>query len=208
MADPKEDKKGDEPSSRFDDVNTLGETAKERQAAFRGEAPGGKLGQLSEGVRNWRWMPEVRYGPDDRQKYLQDVARRAFEYQNPEQGPMTAYQAARGDKYQPSVEAGRAHKIAGFDVDLADQEGKIESGRISPTGSTFGSGRLAEQGRLYRGEEPYMPAYPEGPQTIGEMDPGSIHRIMQQVDAAAKRSGMTVDEYLEAIKAPSERFKE
>ena len=207
MADPKEDKKGDEPSSRFDGAPpNLGEKVEgKRVAALRGETPGGKTGQIG-GVPG-RLEPKA-YGPDDRQQYLQDVAARAFEYQNPEQGPMTAYQAARGDKYQPSVEAGRAHKIAGFDVDLADQEGKIESRRISQTGSTFGSGRLAEQGRLYRGEEPYMPAYPEGPQTIGEMDPGSIHRIMQQVDAAAKRSGMTVDEYLEAIKAPSERFKE
>ena len=101
MADPKEDL-GKYPAEH--------EAARkrEREAALAGEAPGGKTGQLGRDLdRDWSLEGRGRvkkdlphpttYGRDDRQKYLQDVAARAFEYMNPEQGPLTAYQAARGE---------------------------------------------------------------------------------------------------------------
>ena len=85
---------------------------KEREAALAGEAPGGKTGQIAsaakaereEETKHWDHPPTARhYGPGDRQRYLQDVAERAFRYQNPLRGPLTAYESAQGGFEQLST---------------------------------------------------------------------------------------------------------
>ena len=88
MADPKEDQ------GKYPATDHRVEAEEEREAALRGEAPGGHTGRLLPmGVdRAPTGVPF--YGPDDRQRYLEDVAKRAFAYENPLQGPLTAYEAA------------------------------------------------------------------------------------------------------------------
>ena len=179
MADPKEDQ-GKYPAGY----------QAEREAAQREEMAGGKTGLLRSYVGGWRQDPPVLYGPNDRQRYIQDVAKKAFEYQNPEQGPMTAYQASmstRGADFPYGPEHMRP-----LSAESAEDEAREEVSARHRMGT--------------RGEEPL----PYQLNTMSESITSDKIRLMREtqkaLEFAAAQRGMSVDELVEALeKSPSER---
>ena len=124
MADPKEDEKKSSykvTSETRGDGSKRGFTSEDmrQQEALEGKAPGGYTGQIN--PRRFRVPSAAKvYGPDDRQRYLEDVAKKAFEHQNPEQGPMTAYQAAEGDEHAEAVQPLDAQIMAQSEIDRGE----------------------------------------------------------------------------------------
>ena len=60
------------------------------------------------------------YGPNDRQRYLQDVAKRAFEFENPPQGPLTAQESADPNSLRLSPTP-KGHGRAGAEYAIAQE---------------------------------------------------------------------------------------
>mgnify|MGYP003655595113 CR=1 FL=1 len=208
MADPKEDQ-GKYPATDH--------RVEAEEAAQRGETPGGKTGLIrtkepSLGKTDWtthpkdraaeqeerqeiwgrgyEYAPSALYGPNDRQRYLQDVADRAFKLQNPEQGPMTAYQAS-GAASGYGGDYGDKHQEA-MTPDDAQSEAHTEMGDRHRL-STWGPDDLVE------GDA--------GVTT--NLTPDRVRGMLETQKAlefAAGQRGMSVAELIEALeKSPRER---